>query len=104
MAERTARGLPRLQWLRARRSFAFDLLQTGARLWTAAPGQAAPFRGPTGSACHAGEAAKSRLASHLDRSVGVPISAAPTNTETSEIPEWRLVGDWWDLCNCAIGC
>ncbi len=19
-------------------------------------------------------------------------------------PEWRLQGDWWDLCNCAIGC
>ena len=19
-------------------------------------------------------------------------------------PDWRLVGDWWDLCNCAIGC
>jgi hypothetical protein len=21
-----------------------------------------------------------------------------------DIPAWRLVGDWWDLCNCAIGC
>jgi hypothetical protein len=20
------------------------------------------------------------------------------------IPDWRLTGDWWDLCNCAIGC
>ncbi|MSQ20903.1 MAG: DUF1326 domain-containing protein [Betaproteobacteria bacterium] len=20
------------------------------------------------------------------------------------VPEWRLQGDWWDLCNCAIGC
>ena len=20
------------------------------------------------------------------------------------IPDWRLMGDWWDLCNCAIGC
>ena len=19
-------------------------------------------------------------------------------------PDWRLTGDWWDLCNCAIGC
>lgn len=19
-------------------------------------------------------------------------------------PDWRIVGDWWDLCNCAIGC
>ncbi|HVM78237.1 MAG TPA: DUF1326 domain-containing protein [Stellaceae bacterium] len=23
---------------------------------------------------------------------------------TSTIPGWRIVGDWWDLCNCAIGC
>jgi hypothetical protein len=22
----------------------------------------------------------------------------------TDIPDWRLVGDWWDLCNCAIGC
>ena len=22
----------------------------------------------------------------------------------SKIPEWRLVGDWFDLCNCAVGC
>jgi hypothetical protein len=21
-----------------------------------------------------------------------------------DVPSWRLVGDWWDLCNCAIGC
>ena len=21
-----------------------------------------------------------------------------------EIPEWRITGDWFDLCNCAIGC
>src|SRR5258707_6938397 len=25
-------------------------------------------------------------------------------TETSDAPQWRLTGDWWDLCNCAIGC
>jgi hypothetical protein len=24
--------------------------------------------------------------------------------ETPAVPEWRLQGDWWDLCNCAIGC
>ena len=24
--------------------------------------------------------------------------------ERSDIPNWRLMGDWWDLCNCAIGC
>ena len=24
--------------------------------------------------------------------------------EHSEIPEWRIAGDWFDLCNCAIGC
>ena len=20
------------------------------------------------------------------------------------IPDWRIKGDWWDLCSCAIGC
>jgi hypothetical protein len=20
------------------------------------------------------------------------------------VPQWRIQGDWWDLCNCAIGC
>lgn len=20
------------------------------------------------------------------------------------VPNWRIAGDWWDLCNCAIGC
>ncbi len=24
--------------------------------------------------------------------------------QDNDIPNWRLVGDWWDLCNCAIGC
>ena len=23
---------------------------------------------------------------------------------TDAIPDWRIAGDWWDLCNCAIGC
>ena len=23
---------------------------------------------------------------------------------SNEIPDWRITGDWWDLCNCAIGC
>src|SRR3954467_12410726 len=30
--------------------------------------------------------------------------AVPVTTETVDIPEWRLIGDWWDFCNCAIGC
>lgn len=21
-----------------------------------------------------------------------------------DVPEWRITGDWWDLCNCALGC
>jgi hypothetical protein len=25
-------------------------------------------------------------------------------TTTSQAPNWRIKGDWWDLCNCAIGC
>src|SRR5215510_3372830 len=24
--------------------------------------------------------------------------------DDTPIPDWRLTGDWWDLCNCAIGC
>lgn len=30
-------------------------------------------------------------------------AAAPAE-QHSDIPNWRLTGDWWDLCNCAIGC
>ncbi len=30
------------------------------------------------------------------------MSDAATQAET--VPDWRLTGDWWDLCNCAIGC
>ena len=25
-------------------------------------------------------------------------------SRADDIPDWRLTGDWWDLCNCAIGC
>jgi hypothetical protein len=34
------------------------------------------------------------------------MTAAPaTSTLTAhEVPDWRITGDWWDLCNCAIGC
>ena len=24
--------------------------------------------------------------------------------DTVPVPDWRITGDWWDLCNCAIGC
>ncbi len=27
-----------------------------------------------------------------------------TATDAALVPDWRLTGDWWDLCNCAIGC
>jgi hypothetical protein len=27
--------------------------------------------------------------------------AMPTSNSA---PDWRITGDWWDLCNCAIGC
>lgn len=34
--------------------------------------------------------------------IGVaPKTAMPT---PDDIPNWRITGDWWDLCNCAIGC
>ena len=29
---------------------------------------------------------------------------AATPAQVNDIPAWRLTGDWWDLCNCAIGC
>lgn len=25
-------------------------------------------------------------------------------TTSPDTPDWRLTGDWWDLCSCAIGC
>ena len=28
----------------------------------------------------------------------------PEPLPADQVPDWRLVGDWWDLCNCAIGC
>jgi len=30
-------------------------------------------------------------------------STAATSA-ADDIPDWRIAGDWWDLCNCAIGC
>jgi hypothetical protein len=24
--------------------------------------------------------------------------------DSTPIPEWRIAGDWFDLCNCAVGC
>jgi len=24
--------------------------------------------------------------------------------DSNPIPEWRITGDWFDLCNCAVGC
>jgi hypothetical protein len=34
----------------------------------------------------------------------MPAANAISASEANDIPDWRLVGDWWDLCNCAIGC
>ena len=28
----------------------------------------------------------------------------PEPLPADQVPNWRLTGDWWDLCNCAIGC
>ena len=25
-------------------------------------------------------------------------------TDAMPVSDWRITGDWWDLCNCAIGC
>lgn len=27
-----------------------------------------------------------------------------TDTAGGQVPDWRITGDWFDLCNCAIGC
>lgn len=34
------------------------------------------------------------------------MTAAPATSMpiAHDIPDWRITGDWWDLCNCAIGC
>ncbi|RPI37084.1 MAG: DUF1326 domain-containing protein, partial [Hyphomicrobiaceae bacterium] len=32
-----------------------------------------------------------------------PAMSMPARSDIP-VPDWRLVGDWWDLCNCAIGC
>ena len=32
------------------------------------------------------------------------MAAPPLPLPTDQVPEWRITGDWWDLCNCAIGC
>jgi len=26
------------------------------------------------------------------------------DANAAKAPDWRIKGDWWDLCNCAIGC
>src|SRR4051794_27074814 len=33
-----------------------------------------------------------------------PMPAPPEPLPADQVPNWRLAGDWWDLCNCAIGC
>ena len=34
------------------------------------------------------------------------VDPQPTDgtSNAAPIPEWRLKGDWWDMCNCNIGC
>ena len=31
-------------------------------------------------------------------------ATAKRQPKTPAAPDWRIKGDWWDLCNCAIGC
>ena len=31
-------------------------------------------------------------------------AAARQRATTEPVRDWRIKGDWWDLCNCAIGC
>src|SRR3954470_17218636 len=47
------------------------------------------------------------MPAHLRCSLRSPsMLAADTNPTavSNAIPDWRIAGDWWDLCNCAIGC
>jgi hypothetical protein len=30
--------------------------------------------------------------------------ARRNRAERADVPDWRIEGDWFDLCNCAIGC
>lgn len=29
---------------------------------------------------------------------------SPPKGRDGDATSWRIAGDWWDLCNCAIGC
>ena len=31
-------------------------------------------------------------------------AATKKQPKAETAPDWRIKGDWWDLCNCAIGC
>ena len=31
-------------------------------------------------------------------------ASEPAEQGRKQATKWRMVGDWWDLCNCAIGC
>jgi hypothetical protein len=33
-----------------------------------------------------------------------PKAGAKKRPKKETAPDWRIKGDWWDLCNCAIGC
>ena len=32
----------------------------------------------------------------------MPAEPIPSMTTEDTVPDWRITGDWWDLCNCAI--
>jgi len=34
----------------------------------------------------------------------MPAETATATLSAQKVPDWRITGDWWDLCNCAIGC
>ncbi len=51
--------------------------------------------------------ARIRLQPAFSLSWGLALKDDPTSmtaTDAVPVPDWRITGDWWDLCNCAIGC
>ena len=36
--------------------------------------------------------------------MGIADSDSTQGRAGGEPAPWRIAGDWWDLCNCAIGC
>jgi hypothetical protein len=36
--------------------------------------------------------------------MGNAATTPAAESQNAGVIRWRITGDWWDLCNCAIGC